>query len=70
MSDSELYEFANDSEDERAAKEEEKTTLAAQDSWIGLANSTKHQLKVATFTEYVREQQTGGKDAILLISEN
>ena len=70
MSDSEPYEFCNDSEDEGAAKEEEKTSLAAQDSWIGLANSTKHQLKVATFTEYVKETQTGGKDAILLISEN
>ena len=62
--------FDNDSEDERAAKEEETTTLAARDSWIGVANSTSHPLKVAAFTEYVREMQTGGNDAILLKSDN
>ena len=41
MSESES-EFPNDSEDERAGKEEEESTLAARDSWIGLANSTSH----------------------------
>ena len=65
MSESES-EFPNDSEDERAGKEEEESTLAARDSWIGLANSTSHHLKVATFTEYVREKQSGGKDTFLL----
>ena len=68
MSESES-EFPNDSEDERAGKEEEESTLAARDSWIGLANSTSHHLKVATFTEYVREKQSGGKDAIILKSD-
>ena len=62
-------EFPNDSEDERAGKEEEESSLAARDSWIGLANSTSHHLKVATFTEYVREKQSGGKDAIILKSD-
>ena len=60
---SELFEFPNDSEDERAADKEE--TLAARDTWIGIANSTTHHLKVATFNEYVREKQSGGKDAFL-----
>ena len=64
MSESE-YEFPNDSEDERAATEEEKTTLAARDTWIGLANSTTHHLKVATFNE----NESGGKDKILLKSD-
>ena len=65
MSESE-FDFPNDSEDERAGKEEEESTLAARDSWIGLANSTSHHLKVATFTEYVREKQSGGKDTFIL----
>ena len=63
---SEPFEFPNDSEDERAANEEEENKLAARDTWIGLANSTTHHLKVATFNEYVREKQSGGKDAFLL----
>ena len=52
---SDIQEFSNDSEDKRAAEEEEGKTLAASDSWIGLANSTPHRLKVKTYSEYVRE---------------
>ena len=51
---SEQYEYPNDSEDERAANEEEENKLAARDTWIGLANSTTHHLKVEAFNEYVR----------------
>ena len=57
---SEPFEFPNDSEDEREANKEEENTLAARDTWFGLANSTTHHLKVATFNEYVREKQSGG----------
>ena len=59
---SDIQEFSNDSEDERAAEEEEGKTLAASDSWIGLANSTPHRLKVKTYSEYVREVETKGED--------
>ena len=59
---SDIQEFSNDSEDERAAGEEEGKTLAASDSWIGLANSTPHRLKVKTYSEYVRELETKGLD--------
>ena len=44
---SEPFEFPNDSEDEREANKEEENTLAARDTWFGLANSTTHHLKVA-----------------------
>jgi len=60
---SEPFDFPNDSEDERGANEEEENTLAARDTWFGLANSTTHHLKVETFNEYVREKQSGGKSA-------
>ena len=43
----EPFDFPNDSEDERGANEEEENTLAARDTWFGLANSTTHHLKVA-----------------------
>ena len=59
---SDIQEFSNDSEDERAAEEEEGKTLAASDSWIGLANSTPHRLKVKTYSEYVREVETKGEE--------
>ena len=62
---SDIHEFSNDSEDERAAEEEEGKTLAASDSWIGLANSTPHRLKVKTYSEYVREVETKGEDCHL-----
>ena len=54
---SDIHEFSNDSEDERAAEDEEGKTLAASDSWIGLANSTPHRLKVKTYSEYVRDAE-------------
>ena len=59
---SDIQDFSNDSEDERAAEEEEGKTLAASDSWIGLANSTPHRLKVKTYSEYVREVETKGEE--------
>ena len=61
---SDIHEFSNDSEDERAAEDEEGKTLAASDSWIGLANSTPHQLKVKTYSEYVRELETKGEERL------
>ena len=54
---SDIHEFSNDSEDKRAAEDEEGKTLAASDSWIGLANSTPHRLKVKTYSEYVRDAE-------------
>ena len=63
---SDTQEFSNDSEDEQAAKEEEGKTLAASDSWIGLANSTPHRLKVKTYSEYVREVETKGEEILKL----
>ena len=63
---SDIQEFSNDSEDERAAEEEEGKTLAASDSWIGLANSTPHRLKVKTYSEYVREVETKGEKILEL----
>ena len=54
-----IQEFSNDSEDERG---EEGKALAASDSWIGLANSTPHRLKVKTYSECVREVETKGLD--------
>ena len=59
-----IQEFSNDSEDERAAEDEEGKTLAASDSWIGLANSTPHRLKVKTYSEYVRELETKGEERL------
>jgi len=54
------YLFDNeDSEDERADAEE-KDTLAARDTWVGIANSTQDQFKVETFLERVREKSVGG----------
>ena len=61
-----IQEFSNDSEDERAAEEEERKTLAASDSLIGLANSTPHRLKVKTYSEYVREVETKGEEILRL----
>ena len=61
---SDIHEFSNDSEDERAAEDEEGKTLAASDSWIGLANSTPHRLKVKTYSEYVRELETKGEERL------
>ena len=63
---SDIHEFSNDSEDERAAEDEEGKTLAASDSWIGLANSTPHRLKVKTYSEYVREVETMGEEILEL----
>ena len=66
-----IQEFSNDSEEELAAEEKEGKTLAASDSWIGLANCTPHRLKVKTFffsatvktySEYVREVETKGEE--------
>ena len=55
------YLFDNeDSEDERADAEE-KDTLAARDTWVGIANSTQDQFKVETFLERVREKSVGGE---------
>ena len=54
---SEPFEFPNDSKDECAANEEKENTLAVRD-----------HLKVTNFKGYVKEKQSGGKDAILLIS--
>ena len=55
------YLFDNeDSEDERADAEE-KDTLAARDTWVGIANSTQDQFKVETFLERVREKTVGGE---------
>ena len=54
-----IQEFSNDSEDEWG---EEGKALAASDSWIGLANSTPHRLKVKTYSEYVKEMETKGED--------
>ena len=61
---SDIHEFSNDSEDKRAAEDEEGKTLAASDSWIGLANSTPHRLKVKTYSEYVRELETKGEERL------
>ena len=57
---SDIYEFPNDSGDERASNMEEKETLAARGSWFGVANSTKHRLKVKASIEYVRKTEAGG----------
>ena len=55
------YLFDNeDSEDERADAEEKKT-LAARDTWVGVANSTQDQFKVETFLERLREKSSGGE---------
>ena len=55
------YLFDNeDSEDERADAEE-MDTLAARDTWVGIANSTQDQFKVETFLERVREKSVGGE---------
>ena len=41
------YEFPNDSEDERAANA--RSTLAAREAWVGLANSTTFRLRAEAF---------------------
>ena len=57
---SDIYEFPNDPEEQEEAKKEEAETLALSSSWIGIANSTKHPLKVETFVEYARVTETAG----------
>ena len=58
---SDRYEFPNDPEDEKAANKEEAETLSARSSWIGVANSTQHSLKVKTFFKHA---ETGGEGSI------
>ena len=41
------YEYPNDSEDERAANA--RSTLAAREAWVGLANSTTFRLRAEAF---------------------
>ena len=57
---SDIYEFPNDPEEQEEAKKEEAETLGLTSSWIGIANSTKHPLKVKTFVDYARVAETAG----------
>ena len=57
---SDFYEFPNDPEEQEEAKKEEAETLALTSSWIGIANSTKHPLKVKTSMDYARVTETAG----------
>ena len=56
---SDIYRYPNDPEDEKAAIKAETETLSARSSWIGVANSTQHCLKVKT--KYASETWTDGK---------
>ena len=55
------YIFDNEDSDDERADAEEKNTLAARDTWVGVANSTQDQFKVETFLERVREKSPGGE---------
>ena len=57
---SDIYEFPNDPEEQEEAKKEEAETLALTSSWIGIANSTKHPLKVKAVIDYARVTETAG----------
>ena len=56
---SDRYEFPNDPEDAKAANKEETETLSARSSWIGVANSTQHGLKVKTYFKHAETQGEG-----------
>ena len=56
---SDRYEFPNDPEDEKAANKEETETLSSRSSWIGVANSTQHGLKVKTFFKHAETEGEG-----------